>query len=87
MNKIKEDQLEKLATLNRELRYLKDSIADVEIQVSRAQAQMESADVAKKEFIERIEGVAKDLQLFQHELSEEYGNITVNLQTGEYKNG
>ena len=87
MNKIKEDQLEKLATLNRELRYLKDSIADVEIQVSRAKAQMESADVAKKEFIERIEGVAKDLQLFQHELSEEYGNITVNLQTGEYKNG
>ena len=87
MNKIKEDQLEKLSTLNRELRYLKDSIADVEIQVSRAKAQMESADVAKKEFIERIEAVAKDLQLFQHELSEEYGNITVNLQTGEYKNG
>lgn len=87
MNKIKEDQLEKLVNLNRDLRYLKDSIADVEIQVSRARAQMESADVAKKEFIERIEGVAKDLQLFQHELSEEYGNITVNLQTGEYKNG
>ena len=48
---------------------------------------MVSADVAKQEFIERIEAVAKDLQLFQHELSEEYGNITVNLQTGEYKNG
>lgn len=87
MNKIKQDQLEKLSTLNRELRYLKDSIADVEIQVSRAKAQMVSADVAKQEFIERIEAVAKDLQLFQHELSEEYGNITVNLQTGEYKNG
>jgi len=87
MNKIKEDQLEKLVNLNRDLRYLKDSIADVEIQVSRAKAQMVSADVAKQEFIERIEGVAKDLQLFQHELSEEYGNITVNLQTGEYKNG
>lgn len=87
MNKIKEDQLEKLSTLNRELRYLKDSIADVEIQISRAKAQMVSADVAKQEFIERIEAVAKDLQLFQHELSEEYGNITVNLQTGEYKNG
>lgn len=87
MNKIKQDQLEKLSTLNRELRYLKDSIADVEIQVSRAKAQMVSADVAKQEFIERIEAVAKDLQSFQHELSEEYGNITVNLQTGEYKNG
>jgi chromosome segregation ATPase len=87
MNKIKEDQLEKLVALNRDLRYLKDSIADVEIQISRAKAQMESAEVAKKEFIERIEGVAKDLQSFQHELSEEYGNITVNLQTGEYKNG
>lgn len=87
MNKIKEDQLEKLSTLNRDLRYLKDSIADVEIQISRAKAQMVSAESAKKEFIERIEGVAKDLQSFQHELSEEYGDITVNLHTGEYKNG
>lgn len=87
MNKIKEDQLEKLSTLNRELRYLKDSIADVEIQISRAKAQMVSAESAKKEFIERIEEVAKDLQSFQHELSQEYGDITVNLHTGEYKNG
>ena len=87
MNKIKEDQLEKLVNLNRDLRYLKDSIADVEIQVSRAKAQMVSAELAKKEFIERIEEVAKELQSFQHELSQEYGDITVNLQTGEYKNG
>lgn len=87
MNKIKEDQLEKLSNLNRDLRYLKDSIADVEIQVSRAKAQMVSAELAKKEFIERIEEVAKDLQSFQHDLSQEYGNITVNLQTGEYNNG
>lgn len=87
MNKIKEDQLEKLVNLNRDLRYLKDSIADVEIQASRARAQMVSMDVAKKEFIERIEEVAKDLQSFQHELSQEYGDITVDLKTGEYKNG
>jgi archaellum component FlaC len=87
MNKIKEDQLEKLVNLNRDLRYLKDSIADVEIQASRARAQMVSMELAKKEFIERIEEVAKDLQSFQHELSQEYGDITVDLKTGEYKNG
>ena len=87
MNKIKEDQLEKLVNLNRDVRYLKDSIADVEIQISRARAQMESAELAKKEFIERIEGVAKDLQSFQNELSQEYGDITIDLKTGEYKNG
>jgi archaellum component FlaC len=87
MNKIKEDQLEKLVNLNRDLRYLKDSIADVEIQASRARAQMVSMESAKKEFIERIEEVAKDLQSFQHELSQEYGDITVDLKTGEYKNG
>jgi len=87
MNKIKEEQLEKLVNLNRDLRYLKDSIADAEIQISRSRAQMESADVAKKEFIERIESVAKDLQSFQHELSQEYGDITIDLKTGEYKNG
>jgi len=87
MNKIKEEQLEKLVNLNRDLRYLKDSIADVEIQISRSRAQMENADVAKKEFIERIESVAKDLQSFQHELSQEYGDITIDLKTGEYKNG
>jgi len=87
MNKIKEDQLEKLVNLNRDLRYLKDSIADVEIQISRAKAQMISADVAKQEFIEKIEGVAKDLQSFQHDLSQEYGDITIDLKTGEYKNG
>ena len=87
MNKIKEDQLEKLVNLNRDVRYLKDSIADVEIQISRARAQMESAELAKKEFIERIEGVAKDLQSFQNDLSQEYGDITIDLKTGEYKNG
>ena len=87
MNKIKEDQLEKLAFLNRELRYLKESIADVEINISRSRAQLESAEFTKKEFISKIEEVAKDLNQFQKELSDEYGEITINLQTGEYKNG
>jgi len=87
MNKIKEDQLSKLVSLNQDLRHLKNSIADTEIQISRAKAQIGSAESAKMDFISRIENCAKELTDFQQELSTEYGNVVIDLQTGEYKNG
>jgi chromosome segregation ATPase len=87
MNKIKEDQLSKLVSLNQDLRHLKNSIADTEIQISRAKAQIGSAEAAKLDFISRIENCAKELTDFQQELSTEYGNVVIDLQTGEYKNG
>lgn len=87
MNKIKEDQLSKLVSLNQELRFLKDSIADSEVQISRYKAQISSTENVKKDYIIKIEDVAKDLTHFQQELSAEYGNIIVDLKTGEYKHG
>lgn len=87
MNKIKEEQLSKLVSLNQELRYLKDSIADSEIQISRYKAQLSSTEVVKSEYLGRIEEVAKELTSYQQELSVEYGNVIIDLKTGEYKNG
>lgn len=87
MNKIKEEQLSKLVSLNQELRYLKDAIADSEVQISRYKAQISSTENVKNDYIIRIEEVAKDLTSYQQELSVEYGNIVIDLKTGEYKNG
>jgi chromosome segregation ATPase len=87
MNKIKEEQLSKLVSLNQELRYLKDSIADSEIQISRYKAQLSSTEIVKSEYLVKIEDVAKELTSYQQELSSEYGNIIIDLKTGEYKNG
>lgn len=87
MNKIKEDQLSKLVSLNQELRFLKDSIADSEVQISRYKAQISSTENVKNDYIIKIEDVAKELTSYQQELSAEYGNIIIDLKTGEYKNG
>jgi len=77
MKKIEKDELEKLIELNKNYRDLKFQIADIEITFERLKNQ-------KITSIANLEMGAHDLASYQKEISEKYGDVDINLHTGEY---
>jgi hypothetical protein len=75
--KIKQDQLDRLIDANRKFRDLKFNIADAEINFERLKVQ-------KAQLMANIEIAAHDLSSVQEEIYNEYGDVQVNLQTGEF---
>jgi hypothetical protein len=75
--KIKQDQLDRLIDANRKFRDLKFNIADIEINFERLKVQ-------KAQAMANIEIAAHDLSSVQEEIYNEYGDVQVNLQTGEF---
>ena len=76
-NKITQEELEKLRSLNQTYRDLKFQIADIEVSFERMKSQ-------KMASLANLETSAFDLSQFQDELVSKYGDIKINLQTGEY---
>ena len=77
MKKIEQDELSKLTELNRNFRDLKFQVADIELSFERLKNQ-------KKATIANLEVAVHDLAKYQEEIISKYGDITINLQTGEY---
>jgi cell division protein ZapA (FtsZ GTPase activity inhibitor) len=77
MNKIEQEQLARLTELNRSFRDLKFQVADIELSFERLKTQKVST-------MANLEFVVHDMAKYQEELTAKYGDITVNLQTGEY---
>jgi len=77
MKKIEKEELEKLIELNKNYRDLKFQIADIEITFERLKNQ-------KITSIANLEMGAHDLASYQKEISEKYGDVDINLHTGEY---
>ncbi len=77
MKKIEENELEKLIELNKNYRDLKFQIADIEITFERLKNQ-------KITSIANLEMGAHDLVVVPEEISEKYGDVDINLHTGEY---
>jgi len=75
--KIKQEQLDRLIDANRKFRDLKFNIADIEINFERLKVQ-------KSQSMANIEIAAHDLSSVQEEIYNEYGDVQVNLQTGEF---
>ena len=75
--KITQEELEKLRSLNQTYRDLKFQIADIEVSFERMKSQKMSS-------LANLETSAFDLSQFQDELVSKYGDIKINLQTGEY---
>jgi len=75
--KIKQEQLDRLIEANRKFRDLKFNIADIEINFERLKVQ-------KNQMMANIEIAAHDLSSVQEEIYNEYGDVKVNLQTGEF---
>lgn len=76
MNKIEQEELSRLTELNRNFRDLKFQVADIEL--SFETKNQKASTMANLEF------VVHDMAKYQEELTAKYGDITVNLQTGEY---
>jgi hypothetical protein len=77
MSKIKKEELEALVNANRVYRDLKFNLADIEMSVRRLGEQKELT-------MQQLEIAAATLTQEQQTIFEKYGDVSVNLQTGEY---
>jgi hypothetical protein len=77
MNKITKEELDKLVAANRMYRDLKFAVADIEMSFERLKEQ-------KTLTMEQLKGATMDLSVTQQEIYDKYGDVQVNLQTGEY---
>ena len=80
MNTLESNELESLKALNVKVKTLKEDIADIEVSLSRLKTRKQSA-------LFEIEVAAEELNKFQSELFEKYGDVTIDLSTGEIKDG
>ena len=80
MNTLESNELESLKALNVKVKTLKEEIADIEVSLSRLKTRKQSA-------LFEIEVAAEELNKFQSELFEKYGDVTIDLSTGEIKDG
>lgn len=77
MKKLEQDELSKLTELNRNFRDLKFEVADIELSFERLKSK-------KQTTLTNLEIAAHDLAKYQEEIVAKYGEVSINLQTGEY---
>jgi predicted nucleic acid-binding Zn-ribbon protein len=80
MKSLETQELESLRSLSSKVKTLKEEIADIEINLSRLNNR-------KPALIFDIENTAEELTSLQGELQEKYGNVVIDLNTGEIKDG
>jgi septal ring factor EnvC (AmiA/AmiB activator) len=80
MKSLETQELEDLRSLSSRVKTLKEEIADIEINLSRLNNK-------KPMVIFDIENAAEELTKLQGELQEKYGNVVIDLNTGEIKDG
>ena len=76
MKTITEQELEDLRRVNSEFNSLKGKIADAEIEIKKL-------NVFKEDVFSKLETVSIDFKEQEKKLLETYGNVNINLQTGE----
>ncbi len=74
---IKQEELDKLVNANRVYRDLKFAVADIEISFARLKEQKEMT-------MDQLKASMISLSDAQKEIYDKYGDVQVNLQTGEY---
>ena len=80
MKSLETQELEDLRSLSSRVKNLKEEIADIEVNLSRLNNR-------KPALIFDIENTAEELTSLQGELQEKYGNVVIDLNTGEIKDG
>jgi len=76
MKTITEQELEDLRRVNSEFNTLKGKIADAEFEIKKL-------NVFKDDVFSKLETVSIDFKEQEKKLLEVYGNVNINLQTGE----
>ena len=77
MSKITQKELDALVNANRVYRDLKFNLADIEMSVRRL-------GIQKDLTMQQLENAAAKLTQEQQSIFDKYGDVSVNLQTGEY---
>jgi|688.fasta_scaffold529351_2 2'-5' RNA ligase len=78
MKKLEEQELERLNNATKSLREARNTIADIEISAHRLESR-------KKAVLFNAEQAAEELNNIQGELQEKYGNVLIDVTTGEIK--
>jgi hypothetical protein len=78
MKKLEEQELERLNNATKSLREARNTIADIEISAHRLESR-------KKSVLFNAEQAAEELNNIQGELQEKYGNVLIDVTTGEIK--
>ena len=78
MKSITPEELSRLQSASKNLRESRNTIADIEISMSRLESR-------KKSTIFNAEQASEELNAIQGELQETYGNIIIDVVTGEIK--
>jgi hypothetical protein len=76
MKTITEQELEDLKRVHSEFNSLKGKIADAEIEIKKL-------NVFKEDVFSKLETVSIDFKEQEKKLLDAYGNVNINLQTGE----
>ncbi|MFY8170638.1 MAG: hypothetical protein ACOVK2_05935 [Candidatus Fonsibacter sp.] len=77
MKKLEQEELSILTELNRNFRDLKFEVADIELSFERLKSK-------KKSTLANLDIAVHDLAKYQEDMVAKYGEISINLQTGEY---
>lgn len=80
MKSLETQELESLRSFSSRVRTLKEEIADIEVNLSRLNSK-------KPAVIFDLENTAEELSKLQTELQDKYGNVVIDLNTGEIKDG
>jgi hypothetical protein len=78
MKKLEQQELERLTSATKNLRDARNTIADIEISLNRLESK-------KKAVLFNAEQAAEELNNIQGELQEKYGNVLIDVVTGEIK--
>jgi archaellum component FlaC len=78
MKKLEQQELERLTSATKNLRDSRNTIADIEISLNRLESK-------KKAVLFNAEQAAEELNNIQGELQERYGNVIIDVVTGEIK--
>jgi 2'-5' RNA ligase len=78
MKKLEEQELERLNNATKSLREARNTIADIEISAHRLESR-------KTAVLFNAEQAAEELNNIQGELQEKYGNVLIDVTTGEIK--
>ncbi len=78
MKKLEEQELDRLNNATKSLREARNTIADIEISAYRLETK-------KKAVLFNAEQAAEELNNIQGELQAKYGNVLIDITTGEIK--
>lgn len=80
MKSLEKEELESLRELNSKVKALKEDVADIEVNISRLKNR-------KPGLIFELESIGAELMELQSTLQDKYGNVVIDLNTGEIKDG